>query len=235
MSSGLVLETLDEKDRIQLIVDLLQKQVIDQRHQLNYYKVITGQPAQIDTGYIGQHLISLITKIRGGGFRGKGLDLADGSEVKSANFLDSLDKKGAVAPRWNFQANDLESVESFLQYPAIYLVSIDLTPDNRTRIRAWKVDVQKHHELKERYLEWVEVLAKPKLFNPNRPGVNFQLFPPRTRTNENFARHGNGRSNGFSKLEIQLENHEASRLIFHAEEIEYENNEKAINILHIEI
>ncbi len=45
--------------------------------------------------------------------RGKGDDLSDGSEVKSANFLDSLDKKGATAPRWNFTAVTQEIMEKF--------------------------------------------------------------------------------------------------------------------------
>ena len=73
---------------------LLQEQVIDQREKLHYWRDVTSQPAQIDTGYISQHIASLITGVPGGGMRGKGDDLADGSEVKSANFLDSLDKKG---------------------------------------------------------------------------------------------------------------------------------------------
>jgi hypothetical protein len=46
--------------------------------------------------------------------------------------------------------------------------------------------------------------------------VNFQLFPPHSGTDETFARHGNGMKNGFDQLEIPLENHKGSELIFRA-------------------
>lgn len=73
----------------------------------------------------------------------------------------------------------------------------------------------------------MDKLGYPKFKDTNRPSVNFQLFPPRNETNENFARQGNGRSNGFSKLEIPLENVPGSELIFHAEE----NHDGTINII----
>lgn len=80
---------LDE--RIDLARELIREQIADQRIKLHRWRNLTKQPAQIDTGYIGQHLVSLVSGIEGGGFRGKGNDLIDGSEVKSADFLDSLD------------------------------------------------------------------------------------------------------------------------------------------------
>lgn len=89
-------------ERIDLARELIREQIADQRIKLHRWRNLTKQPAQIDTGYIGQHLVSLVSGIEGGGFRGKGNDLIDGSEVKSADFLDSLDARGAVAPRWNF-------------------------------------------------------------------------------------------------------------------------------------
>ena len=46
--------------------------------------------------------------------RGKGDDLCDGSEVKGANFIDSLDKNGATAPRWNFNSVSVEIMETSL-------------------------------------------------------------------------------------------------------------------------
>lgn len=226
------LKNLSLEQREALIQRLIQRQIIDQRKDLAFFRNLTDQPAQIDTGYIGQHLISLIMGIKGGGFRGKGLDLADGAEVKSANFLDSMDKKGSVAPRWNFQANNLEAMESFLDYPAIYLVSVDQTVGERIRVRAWQVIPSLHEELKKRYIEWMEALGKPKLLDPKRPGVNFQLFPPRNKTNETYARHGNGRSNGFEPLRIELQTPPGSQLIFHAEEFINEGENK-VEILHL--
>ena len=100
MVAQTILTTLSLEDRKNLAMQLLQEQVIEQREKLNYWSTITAQSSQIDTGYIAQHFASLQTQIAGQGMRGKGDDLCDGSEVKSANFLDSLDKKGATAPRW---------------------------------------------------------------------------------------------------------------------------------------
>lgn len=212
------LENLSIDERKKLIVRLLQEQILDQKDKLRFWRNLTKQAAQIDTGYIGQHLVSLITSFPGGGMRGKGDDLNDGSEIKSANFLDSLDKRGAVAPRWNFSSNDLASMECYLNVPFIYLVSIDLNKDELFRARVWRLQPKEHKIFNARYWEWMKRLGIPKLSDPKRPGVNFQLFPPRFKTDDNFARHGNGRSNGFTPIKIELENVPGAKLILHAEE-----------------
>lgn len=224
------LKELAPNEKQDLILKLLKEQVLDQAILLRFWRNITKQPAQIDTGYIGQHLISLITSLYGGGFRGKGTDLEDGSEVKSANFLDSLDARGAIAPRWNFSSNNLTLMEGYLIVPFIYLVSLDLNPEGLFRARAWKLNPREHLVFNQRYKEWMEKLGIPKLKNPNRPGVNFQLFPPRFKTDDNFARHGNGRSNGFTPIKIELENNTGAELILHAEQ-----REDRVEILHLKI
>lgn len=209
------LKELSSEDRAELIVKLLQEQVLDQALMLRFWRDLTKQPAQIDTGYIGQHLVSLITSYYGGGFRGKGLDLEDGSEVKSANFLDSLDARGAVAPRWNFSSNSEAELQYYLNCPFIYLVSLDLNPKGLFRTRVWRLNPREHTMFNQRYKEWMVKLALPKLNNPLRPGVNFQLFPPRLKTDDTYARHGNGRSNGFEAIQIELDGVEGSDLILH--------------------
>lgn len=219
--SSFILSILSIDDRKNLALELLTEQVIHQRFKLTHWSVITGQSAQIDTGYVAQHLASLITQISGQGMRGKGVDLIDESEIKAANFLDSLDKKGATAPRWNFTAVTKEIMVRFLDYQNIYLLSMDLNTYGRFRTRMWKIDITKHTILRNRYIEWMDTLGYPK-FNTatDQPSVNFQLFPPHSGTEECFARHGNGRSNGFSKLEIPLENVDGAELVFRADENE---------------
>lgn len=212
------LKKLSINQKKHLISKLLQEQVLDQKEKLHFWKDLTKQAAQIDTGYIAQHLVSLITSLYGSSMRGKGEDLEDNSEVKSANFLDSLDKRGAIAPRWNFSSNDLKTMKSYLYVPTIYLVSIDLNKNNLFRARVWKLDPKKHDFFRRRYKEWMKILGKPKLKDPKRPGVNFQLFPPRLKTDDNYARHGNGRKNGFQPLKIKLENVKGAKKILHAEE-----------------
>lgn len=211
------LSNLNLQERGEFAQRLLQEQVLEQRTDLHFWRDLTGQPAQIDTGYVAQHLVSIVTGIRGVGFRGKGDDLADGSEVKSANFLDSLDRQGATAPRWNFSCNDEEQMTGLLNYPAIYLVSMDFNQESDMRFRVWKLLPRLHRLFRDRYVEWMEKLGYPKLADSSRPGVNFQLFPPRMRTTDNFARHGNNRKNGFKRLRIPLDDGMGARLIFHAE------------------
>lgn len=206
------------EERKKLICQLLQEQILDQQTKLRLWRDVTKQAAQIDTGYIGQHLVSLVTSLYGSSMRGKGDDLEDSSEVKSANFLDSLDKRSAIAPRWNFSSNDIATMEGYLKVPAIYLVSIDLNKDSLFRARMWKINPREHEAFNSRYKEWMKVLGLPKLKDPKRPGVNFQLFPPRLKTDDNYARHGNGRSNGFDPLKIMLEGVEGAKKILHAEE-----------------
>ena len=116
---------ISRKEQENLIKLIIEKIIVQNKLLMNQLQRITNQPAQLDSGYIGQHLVSIVTKIKGGGFRGKGLDLSDGSEVKTANFLDSMDAYNQVAPRWNFQANNMEEITCFLNYPAIYLVLIN--------------------------------------------------------------------------------------------------------------
>lgn len=222
--SSFILSILSLEDRKILASELLTEQVITQRNKLTHWSIITGQSAQIDTGYVAQHLASLITQISGQAMRGKGVDLIDSSEIKAANFLDSLDKKGATAPRWNFTAVTTEIMNRFLDYEKIYLLSMDLNTEGRFRTRMWKINIREHTILRNRYIEWMNILGYPK-FNTvaNQPSVNFQLFPPHSGTEESFARHGNGRSNGFPKLEIPLENTPGGELVFRADEDEHGN------------
>ncbi len=225
--SNYVLKFLSEEQRKELAKSLIEEQIVKQRHLLSHWSTLTAQSSMIDTGYIAQHLVSLQTQTAGQGMRGKGQDLCDGSEVKGANFLDSLDKAGATAPRWNFTAATKDIMERFLEYTAIYLLSIDYNPDNNFRIRIWKVNIKEHTILRERYIEWMNKLGYPKFADTlKKPSINFQLFPPANGTDQTYARHGNNQKNGFPKLQIPLENTPGSELIFKAEIV---NNEVIIS------
>lgn len=220
--SKTILETLSRDQRIQLAKDLIKEQIVDQKNLLSHWSLLTAQSAMIDTGYIAQHLVSLQTQIPGQGMRGKGDDLSDGAEVKAANFIDSLDKHGATAPRWNFNSANVSIMERFLEYRAIYLLSIDLNTERQYRIRIWKVDIHRHAILRNRYIEWMDKLGYKKFADKEHKSVNFQLFPPRNAANENFARHGNGQDSGFKKMIIPLEDIDGSELIFRADVVDNE-------------
>lgn len=214
------LKLLSTEQRKHLAKILIEEQIVNQRKKLSHWGTITAQSAIIDTGYIAQHLVSLQTQICGQGMRGKGDDLCNGAEVKSANFIGSLDKKGKTAPRWDFSATNIAKMEQFLDYCMLYLTSIDLNPEGNCRIRIWKLDLNIHPVLRDRYIEWMNIKGYPKFRdNENRHDVNFQLFPPKNKTNDIFARHGSNRKGELSPIQIFLEGVPGSELIFKAEVI----------------
>lgn len=159
---------LDEQTRGGLAKSFIEDAVIGQYRQLVRWQHITGQSAQIDSGYLGQHLVSLVSGIpgRGRGSRGKGADLADGSEIKIASTLGGVDK-----PRWNNKLNTALAVETYLSNPAIYFGLFD-TPDKGedfpVRVRVWIVEPPQDEVFCRVVRTWAE----------KRTSGNFQLHPP---------------------------------------------------------
>lgn len=210
--------------RQELALQLLDEQIVDARRRLLFWRSLTNQPAQVDSGYISQHLVSLITHLRGGGFRGKGLDLEDGSEVKSANFLDSEDARGAAAPRWNFLVKQESEMLAYLKCKWIYLVSIDRYKSG-VRVRVWGLSPRDHQVFQQRFKEWADKVGHP-IFRKRgkmRKDANFQLFPPRKGSEDDYARHGGGGPAGprkvrFRELKVMLNEPPGSVLLFHAEQ-----------------
>lgn len=213
-------DSLSPDARRELAAQLLQEQVVEARKHLHRWRDITDQPAQVDTGYVAQHLVSLVVGVPGDRMRGKGIDLIDESEIKGANFLDSLDKRGAVAPRWNFPSNDENTMIAYIEVPTIYLTCLDWNSEGRIRARVWALDPHQHLVFRQRYLEWVEHKGIPKLRDPRRPSANFQLFPPKPGSTQTHARHGSNRTGELPPVKINLEEEPGSKIIFHAEEDE---------------
>jgi hypothetical protein len=152
----------DEQHR-QLISTLIKELFLDQRRVFTKWARITNQSAQLDSGYIAQHLISLLTGIRGIRRRGKGLDLSDGSEVKCANSVDGVD-----VPRWNHDFRRPGKVNEWLQAPRIYYVLFDTTENDKVRVRVWVVNPT----LDEAYQTVIQ------RWHSQRSSGNFQIHPP---------------------------------------------------------
>jgi|SRR5579872_3270897 len=152
---------------------------------------ITGQSPQLDSGYIAQHLISLLTNKKGSGWRGKGLDLSDGSEVKCASSVDGVD-----VPRWNHNFAKPEKVDEWFTAPTIYYVLFDsITRDSpKVRVRIWSVTPASDKAYTTVLSRWRDL--------PNR-SYNFQLHPP-------VFKATNVGTNNCGDLELPL--------MFHAEE-----------------
>jgi hypothetical protein len=57
-----------------LAAELIRETFVEHRKVMTRWAKLTGQSRQLDSGYIAQHLISILTGKRGSGWRGKGLD-----------------------------------------------------------------------------------------------------------------------------------------------------------------
>lgn len=178
-----VLSNLTNEQRIALLEELFGDFFLNQHRILQKWASLTGQTAQVDTGYIAQFVASIITGIPGQGFRGKGDDLIDGSEVKSAANISGVD-----TPRWNHNMGTVEgdekrrlkgektNSERYLEAPYLVYLLADRTASAKKdappelRIRTWCVNVQKDKA-------WRELVEK---YNKTKKGetYNLQLHPP---------------------------------------------------------
>jgi hypothetical protein len=176
--------SLPATERRALIEELITDFFVDARATLVKWSEVTGQSAQIDTGYIAQHLASLVLQTPGQGFKGKGVDLLGGSEVKSASIVSGVDR-----PRWNHNmgtAADDRKREArgtktkgcvyLSETPFVFYVLFDRvhdgagTPTSKLRVRGWCINAKTDdawRSLVERYLEAREGNT-----------YNLQLHPP---------------------------------------------------------
>lgn len=179
-----VLKEIAYERRLELLEELLRDFFVQQRASLLKWSALTGQSAQVDTGSIAQHVASLVLTEPGQGFKGKGLDLADGSEVKSAAILSGVDR-----PRWNHNLGTvaIDKARAARSQPAVsqaYLEAASLfyflfdrvvsevtgDADVVLRVRAWCVDPAGDEA-------WRDLLHR-FLNGRNETQYNLQLHPP---------------------------------------------------------
>lgn len=131
------IEGADVPTRQRLATKFLEEVIFGQMRQLLTWKTVTKQTAQLDSGYLAQQLVSILTGISGSGLRGRGDDLSDGSEIKAANTIQATD-----TPRWNHSLRTDEQVRAHLAKPAVYYVLFDTVIRNDEapfRCRVWRV------------------------------------------------------------------------------------------------
>jgi hypothetical protein len=159
----------DESTRRGLAKSFIENVVLAQYHQLTGWQKVTRQTAQLDSGYLGQHLVSLVsgTPGRGAGSRGKGHDLVDGSEIKAASALGGID-----APRWNHASfGNSAHIARYLQSRFIYFVLFDTATryeEFPLRLRVWRVAPDRDSAFRKVVETW----------SSRRSSGNFQLHPP---------------------------------------------------------
>lgn len=178
-----LLRSLSLDQRTALLEELFTDFFGDLHTTLQKWAALTGQSAQVDTGYIAQFIASIVLQEPGQGFRGKGDDLADGSEVKSAASISGVDR-----PRWNHNMGTLEqdrkrlrqgkalaSDEYLLMSPYLFYLLVDRSASDRRvpraiRVRGWLVDAAGDDA-------WRELLIR---YQRQKSGsqYNLQLHPP---------------------------------------------------------
>lgn len=175
----------DKSEVLVQAADLIKELFVDQRKAMTKWSKITGQSTQPDSGYIAQHLISLLTGKRGSGWRGKGLDLDDGSEVKCASSVDGID-----IPRWNHSIKSIENVDKWLAAPNIYYVLFDIKPNSSlVRVRIWMITPSFDSSYETVLRAWAAL--------PDRKSDDFQLHPP-------VGRDSNVATNECGNLDLPL-------------------------------
>jgi len=176
---GLKLKDLGKDDREVLAKKFIEEVILPQWTQLSSWNALTNQTSQLDFGYLSQHLVSLLTGIEGNNQRGKGDDMADGSEVKSASCVDADD-----TPRWNnVNCGGKESHEvkrKLTSMPYLFFVLLDTTQRGGRilRCRIWAVRPKEDLGFMKVALGWSAENDERKTESKTLK-TNFQLHPPR--------------------------------------------------------
>ena len=130
-------------DNLQQIQQFLSEVIVAPRQMMKKWSMVTNQTPAVKLGYVGQHLASLITGVTGTGSGARGDDLIDGTEVKSCNKIDQIDKCndcGAHVMRYETHCSKCNSTD------------IDRKDDSK-----WLFSVRDEHELQQ-YLSLDRIL-----------------------------------------------------------------------------
>ena len=130
-------------DNLEKIKKFVSEVIISPKKTMKEWSLVTNQTPAVKLGYVGQHLASLITGVPGTGSGARGDDLIDGSEVKSCNKIDQVDKCkecGAHVMRYEITCPECGSEK------------IDRKDDSK-----WLFSVRDEHELNQ-YLNLNRIL-----------------------------------------------------------------------------
>lgn len=160
----------EEKQRIIEIVNrLINDLYLDLRRKVNYWSEITNQTPQARMGYIGQHLVSVVTGYKGGksGARGYDIILPDNKygEIKTCyrvdqlgkclncgNVVSSIESKCSVCNSENIKRNDdskwlltikkYDDLEKMIEPEVYYFVLFEFDSENINDIdiSIWEVN-----------------------------------------------------------------------------------------------
>ncbi|HPG07929.1 MAG TPA: MamI family restriction endonuclease [Saprospiraceae bacterium] len=200
------LSDLNDTNKEILAKKFIEEVILPQWKQLVTWNKLTFQTAQLDFGYLSQHLVSILSGIKGNNQRGKGADLEDGSEVKSASFIDAIDK-----PRWNKvncgAVTTKQIYQKFNTIPFMFFVLLDTTVQggDKLRCRVWCVRPMEDDKFMYILTSWSND-NDDKILKKMQVKTNLQLHPPSWEKAES-----NITSNSISNLKLPL--------IYHSEQL----------------
>ena len=122
-------------DNLKNVEKFIEEIIITPKRYLARWATLTNQTPAAKIGYIGQHLTSLITGVQGTGSGARGDDLSDGSEVKSCNKVDQVDKCKNCGTR-------VLRIEN--ECPNCHSTNIERKDDSK-----WLFSVRDEHELNQ--------------------------------------------------------------------------------------
>lgn len=201
------LSHLNKKNKEILAKKFIEEVILPQWKQLGSWNKLTSQTSQLDFGYLSQHLVSILSGIEGNNQRGKGDDLKDGSEVKSASCIDATD-----TPRWNGvncgAKTEAEIIDKFANIPYLFFVLLDTTikGGDILRCRVWSVRPNDDTNFMNVLLAWARDNDE-KVIRGEKPKTNLQLHPPRWEKAED-----NITTNNMGNLKLPL--------LYHSEQLD---------------
>lgn len=147
--------------------------MVQHRHALVPYCNATGTNQNVGFSNLSQHLVSVVTGIRGTGSGARGYDLADTSEIKLAMGIKGDDLGTEDYPRLNLQSN----VPKILGWKTLYPVRL-MSENGRLRVKVFRPDMD---EFREQVRDYFSVGSKYE------NSANIQYHAPKTFEENTFT------------------------------------------------
>lgn len=187
-------EFITIEDNLAQIQEFITEIIIQPKNTLKRWSSITNQTPAVKLGYIGQHMASLITGVKGTGSGARGDDLADGSEVKSCNKIDQVDKCKECDSRvmryeercpqcggvdisrkddskWLFSVRSKEELDQYLEMQRIVLLLMDYPHFDDNNFKDIRISVFEIYPIEKRMSVFGQ-LIKNHYYNIYLPKIN---------------------------------------------------------------
>lgn len=186
-------------DNENLILTFIEEIIIKPRTTMRKWAGITRQTPAMKLGYIGQHLVSLVTGVPGTSSGARGDDLSDGSEVKSCNKIDQVDKCKSCGERvmrhevvcpscgsskidrkddskWLFSVRSEAELDQYKNMDRVVLLLMDYPNFDKDDFRDIRISIFELYPKEKQCSDFIELLEKyyqniylPKMEDKGKP------------------------------------------------------------------